>query len=54
MTNGCKKVRNGFKRKTCVVLAENLEQQTYYRRNKRKIRKSRRRPSWSRNQPLFI
>ena len=47
-------MNNRFKREKFVVLAEYLEQQTDYRRYKRKIRKSRRGPSWRRNQPYII
>ena len=54
MTNGCRKWRNRLKTENFFALAEYLEQQTDYRRQKRKIRKSRRGPSWRMNQPYFL
>ena len=54
ITNGCRKWRNRFKREKIVFLAEYLEQQTDYPRYSRKIRKSRKDPSWKKNQPYLF
>ena len=43
-----------FKTEKYVVLVEYLEEQTDYRRYKRRNRKSRRGPSWRWNQPYLI
>ena len=43
-----------FKREKYVVLVEYLEEQTDYRRYKRRNRKSRRGPSWRWNQPYLF
>ena len=46
-TNGCRKLRDGFKIEKFVVLAEYFEQQTDCSRYRRKISRSRKRPLYS-------